>query len=78
MTVNEGLENLMTIKDNLDYEGLVNEDTLAIGIARVGSKDNLVKAGYIKDLIDFDFGGVGFRNSGDERGFIKKVYLEKL
>lgn len=57
MTVNEGLENLMTIKDNLDYEGLVNEDTLAIGIARVGSKDNLVKAGYIKDLIDFDFGG---------------------
>ena len=57
MTVNEGLENLMTIKDNLDHEGLVNEDTLAIGIARVGSKDNLVKAGYIKDLIDFDFGG---------------------
>ncbi|MDO5843320.1 MAG: diphthine synthase [Methanobrevibacter ruminantium] len=57
MTVNEGLENLMTIKDNLDHEGLVNEETLAIGIARVGSKDNLVKAGYVKDLIDFDFGG---------------------
>ena len=57
MTVNEGLKNLMTIKENLDHEGLVNEDTLAIGIARVGSKDNLVKAGYIKDLIDFDFGG---------------------
>ena len=57
MTVNEGLENLMTIKDNLEREGLITEDTLAIGIARVGSKDNLVKAGYIKDLIDFDFGG---------------------
>ena len=57
MTVNEGLENLMTIKDNLEREGLINEDTLAVGIARVGSKDNLVKAGYIKDLIDFDFGG---------------------
>ncbi len=57
MTVNEGLENLMTIKENLDYEGMINEDTLAIGIARVGSKDNLVHAGYIKDLIDFDFGG---------------------
>ena len=38
MTINEGLENLMTIKDNLDYEGMI-------------------KAGYIRDLIDFDFGG---------------------
>ena len=26
-------------------------------IARVGSKDVVVKAGYIKDLIDYDFGG---------------------
>ena len=36
---------------------MVDEDSLAIGIARVGSKDNVVKAGYIKDLLDFDFGG---------------------
>ena len=57
MTINEGLENLMTIKDNLDYEGMIQEDTLAVGIARVGSADNIVKAGYIRDLIDFDFGG---------------------
>ena len=33
MTINQGLENLMTIRDNL------------------------VKAGYIGDLLDFDFGG---------------------
>ena len=51
------IENLMTIKDNLDYEGMIQEDTLAVGIARVGSVDNIVKAGYIRDLIDFDFGG---------------------
>ena len=51
------MENLMTIKDNLDYEGMIQEDTLAVGIARVGSVDNIVKAGYIRDLIDFDFGG---------------------
>ena len=57
MTINQGLENLMTIRDNLEREGMINEDTLAIGIARVGSKDNLVKAGYIGDLLDFDFGG---------------------
>ncbi len=57
MTVNEGLEYLMSIKDDLDYDGLINEDSLAIGIARVGSSDVVVKAGKISSLIDFDFGG---------------------
>jgi hypothetical protein len=28
--------------------------------------------------IDLDFGAVGFRNSGSERGFIKNVYIQKL
>lgn len=62
MTVNQGLENLMKIKDDLkeddsERDCLIDESTVAIGIARVGSKDNLVKADYIKNLIDFDFGG---------------------
>lgn len=57
MTINQGLEYLMNIKENLDYEGLITEDSLAIGIARVGSKDVVVKAGEISELIDFDFGG---------------------
>ena len=56
MSVNEGLEYLMNIKNDLDHEGLITEDTLAIGIARVGSKDVVVKAGSVGDLIDFDFG----------------------
>ena len=42
---------------NEQGEGLINPDTLAIGIARVGSEDNIVKADYIKNLIDYDFGG---------------------
>ena len=57
MTVNEGLKYLMNIKKELGDEGSIDEDTLAIGIARVGSKDNILKAGPIKELIDFDFGG---------------------
>lgn len=56
MTVNEGLEYLMSIKEDLD-EGLITEDTLALGISRVGSRDGVVKAGKIADLIDYDFGG---------------------
>ena len=57
MTVNEGLKVLMNIKENLDYDGSVDEDTLAMGIARVGSKDVVVKAGKIAELMDYDFGG---------------------
>ncbi|WP_409200740.1 diphthine synthase [Methanobrevibacter sp. DSM 116169] len=56
MTVNEGLKLLLDIKDDLDYKGKVTEDTLAIGIARVGSKDVSVKASKISDLINEDFG----------------------
>ena len=47
----------MNIKNDLDREGLITEDTLAMGIARVGSKDVVVRAGRISELIDFDFGG---------------------
>ena len=57
MTVNQGLEYLMSIENDLNREGLVTEDSLAMGIARVGSKDVCVKAGKIKELLDFDFGG---------------------
>ena len=72
MTVNEGLENLMTIKDNLDYEGLVNEDTLAIGIARVGSKDNLVKAGN-EDTLAIGIARVGSKDNLVKAGYIKDL-----
>ena len=41
----------------MDRDGLITEETLAMGIARVGSSDVVVKAGKISDLIDFDFGG---------------------
>ena len=57
MTVNQGLEYLMNIKDDLGREGMISEDTLALGIARVGSDDVCVRAGKIRDLLGFDFGG---------------------
>jgi len=62
MTVNEGLKYLMRVKDELIANGedeivAIDEETLAIGIARVGSKDVLVKAAKIADLITYDFGG---------------------
>lgn len=57
MTINQGLEYLMKVKDTLEEdEKTIDENTLAIGIARVGSKDNIVRAGKISELLDFDFG----------------------
>lgn len=57
MTVNQGLEYLMEVKDSIpEEERLINEDTLAVGIARVGSDDNIVKAGKISQLMEYDFG----------------------
>jgi diphthine synthase len=57
MSVNQGLEYLLDVKSSLDHNGLIGEDTLAIGIARVGSKDVIVKASKISELIEYDFGG---------------------
>jgi len=62
MSINQGLEYLMKVKDDLldneeNNKVIIDENTLAIGIARVGSKDVVVKADKIRVLIDFDFGG---------------------
>jgi len=62
MSVNQGLEYLMKVKDDLvssgkENEAIIDDDTLAIGIARVGSSDVIVHADKIGTLIDFDFGG---------------------
>lgn len=55
MTINEGLEYLIKLYEK-EKNLLLTPDNLAIGIARVGSKNNLIKADYIKNLVNFDFG----------------------
>ncbi|KZX16811.1 ribosomal RNA small subunit methyltransferase I [Methanobrevibacter cuticularis] len=60
MTINQGLEYLLEVRDDLiakNKEVVIDEKTLAIGIARVGSYDVIVKAGSIEELIEYDFGG---------------------
>ncbi|MDR0911483.1 MAG: diphthine synthase [Methanobrevibacter sp.] len=62
MSINQGLKYLLQVRDKLVEENsnlndlLINEETLAIGIARAGSKDKIIKAGKISELLDFDFG----------------------
>ena len=48
------LQKMISEKNQIQSR-LITEDTLAMGIARVGSSDVIVKAGKISELIDYDF-----------------------
>lgn len=55
MTINEALKILLTLEENI-RQNVVGEESLAVGIARAGSENPIVKAGAIKDLLNFKFG----------------------
>jgi len=55
MTLKEGLQALLTIEKTRKKQ-VVTSDTLAVGIARAGSKTPVVKADRVENLVDFDFG----------------------
>jgi diphthine synthase len=55
LTVNEALQTLLKLEKQ-KKEGVVTPRTLVIGVARAGSYEPTVKAGYIEDVIDYDFG----------------------
>jgi diphthine synthase len=55
LTINEGIKLLLEVevKKNLD---VITPGTVALGIARAGSDNPTLKADFIKDLVNFDFG----------------------
>ena len=55
MKICEGLESLLKIEDKRK-ENIVATDTLVVGIARAGSNNPMVKAGFLGDLLSYDFG----------------------
>jgi len=55
MKIHEGLESLLKIEEKR-REKRVTIDTFAVGIARAGSSNPMVKAGFLKDLLSYDFG----------------------
>ncbi len=56
MTVNEGMESLLELEQRAGKK-VIDEDTVIAGLARVGSRNPEIKAGYPKDILDHDFGG---------------------
>jgi diphthine synthase len=54
MTINDGLHAVLAVEEKKGKKGI--PDILTVGIARAGAPDVLVKAGYVEDLLKFDFG----------------------
>jgi len=55
MTVRDGLEALLATEKRRRNR-VITLDTLVIGIARAGSRNSTVKAGYVGDVIEHNFG----------------------
>lgn len=55
LSINKALR-LLLDTEKKRRKKIVNMNTIVIGVARIGSESQLVKAGYIEDLLEFDFG----------------------
>ena len=55
LNVHDGLNELLRIEKRKTQKA-VTLDTLAVGIARAGNTNPKVKAGYISELLNYDFG----------------------
>jgi len=55
MTVKEGLQALLSVEKQR-RKRVVTSETIAIGIARAGSKEPVVKADSVNELLKFNFG----------------------
>jgi len=55
MTINQALDQLLELESTYK-ENVISEDTLVVGIAKLNSKEQIIKTGSIKDLIKTDFG----------------------
>lgn len=55
MRIREGLQSLLKIEERRKEE-VTPKDSFSVGIAKAGSKEPTVKAGYLENLLDYDFG----------------------
>jgi diphthine synthase len=55
LTIKEALQTLLELEKQ-KKEQVVTPRTLVIGVARAGSPEPIVKAGYIEEVINYDFG----------------------
>ena len=55
LSINQAVKLLQKVEENRKM-GVITPDTVAVGIARAGGNHPVLKADYIKSLVNFDFG----------------------
>jgi diphthine synthase len=55
LSINQAIKLLQKVEENRKM-GIITPDTVAAGIARAGGNHPVLKADYIKSLVNFDFG----------------------
>ena len=55
MTAKDGLETLLAMEKRKGSQ-VIRRDTLVVGVARAGSKTPIVKAGYVENVTNYNFG----------------------
>ena len=55
LSIKDALKQLQSVEEKKKLEA-VTPVTVAVGIARAGSNNPALKAGFVKDLVDWDFG----------------------
>lgn len=59
LNVHDALKELLRVEGKKRRKA-VTEDTLVVGIARAGSSDPTVRAGFVRDIVNHGFGGPPF------------------
>jgi len=55
LTINQAIKTLQTIEQQ-KQQNIITQDTVALGVARAGSNQPTLKADFIKNLTNFNFG----------------------
>jgi diphthine synthase len=55
LTINQAIMMLSEVEQK-NRKGVITPDTVAVGIARAGSDNPSLKANFVKDLLNYDFG----------------------
>ncbi|XP_038885490.1 probable diphthine methyl ester synthase [Benincasa hispida] len=55
MSINTAIEQLLEV-EQMEEQSVYNDDTLCVGFARLGSEDQMIVAGTMKQLRSIDFG----------------------
>lgn len=84
MTVAQCAQQMLEIEEEVKKEGVYTRDSLAVGVARVGSEDEKIVAGTLGQLCDADLGKplhsmvlLGRRTHDLEREFLERYAVDK-